>query len=754
MARLLDEALAAIERGWALTPLRGKVPQLRAWTGQPKPDEADVRRWVADGLNLGLRTGPISGVLVVDRDRLAAQLDLPRTPTVETPGDGQHFYFIYPPGPDIGNSASKLAPHVDIRGDGGQVVFPGSTHPNGGTYRWSVSPSEAPLAPPPEWVLKKLRTVTLAPEPIPTDSYARAALVREAARVRCAPEGKRNDTLNTAAFSLGQLVAGGELDEPEVRAELEAAAILAGLPEREATRTISSGLAAGLQRPRRAKSSSTVVRVQSAPKRVEDVVLIPGSHTLPTGEYVEVSPADFAHSTFTALPPDVIYRRGGVPGEIVDHKFRELTQHRARLLASQHIRFGAGVAPKKDEDEPTIVFRSISQDHGNLLSAGAASHPRVRSLDLLTPYPVLLRDWTVSPPGWADGVYYTGTEAPEPERDVDTIRAVLADLVVDFPFASDADRENFYGLLLTPLIRHAIGGPAPLHIIESGMERTGKTKLAETVFGGTILGAPTPVFQLGRYEEEREKRIFAILLAGETISLLDNLSDRIDSPALASLLTANVYRGRTLGRSHVAALPNLLTVVATANHPQASPEIAKRVVPISLETPPNPESRTDFRHPDLRRYVASQRGAVLACLLGMVANWRSEGSPSGSVAFGGFEEWSDTVGGVLALHGFSGWLTNAQDWRGSSDELSPQIDALVAAWAGTMRTRMSAAELFDLAVKEGLFPECTDRDSRAAAMTSLAKLVLSKLPGRPSGDHRIRTSRCKGAKVYRLERLT
>jgi hypothetical protein len=47
------------------------------------------------------------------------------------------------------------------------------------------------------------------------------------------------------------LVAGGELDEALVEDELLAAALDSGLPEREATASIRSGLHAGFREPRR-----------------------------------------------------------------------------------------------------------------------------------------------------------------------------------------------------------------------------------------------------------------------------------------------------------------------------------------------------------------------------------------------------------------------------------------------------------------------------------------------------------------------
>ena len=80
-----------------------------------------------------------------------------------------------------------------------------------------------------------------------------AALRAESARVRAAPVGTRNSTLNRAAFNLGQLVAAAMVARDVVEAELEAAAADSGLPDREIARTIRSGLEAGMQNPRESR---------------------------------------------------------------------------------------------------------------------------------------------------------------------------------------------------------------------------------------------------------------------------------------------------------------------------------------------------------------------------------------------------------------------------------------------------------------------------------------------------------------------
>lgn len=80
--------------------------------------------------------------------------------------------------------------------------------------------------------------------------YGLRALEGECGRVRGAVEGTRNDTLNQAAFNVGQLVHAGHLDGDTARLRLADAAAAAGLPRAEADRTIASGFRGGHAKPR------------------------------------------------------------------------------------------------------------------------------------------------------------------------------------------------------------------------------------------------------------------------------------------------------------------------------------------------------------------------------------------------------------------------------------------------------------------------------------------------------------------------
>jgi Bifunctional DNA primase/polymerase, N-terminal len=283
---LLRSALAAALRGWYVFPcaVGGKRPALRGnWQDLATTSPDQIRDWWNRAqYNVGIACGP-SGLVVID-------LDLPRdddeeaangllfplsgadilsglawqhgerypggTYIVDTPSGGCHLYFSAAGDDRVRNSAGAVGPHIDVRADGGYVVGAGSRI--GGRAYSARGPR--PAAPLPSWLAPLVRDSYVPPEVpvqrLPVDdsvqgrAYAMAALRAETERVASARPGTRNDTLNRAAFSLGQLVTAGLLPPIPVITSLIDAARYAGLPEDEAVRTVRSGMAAGARKPR------------------------------------------------------------------------------------------------------------------------------------------------------------------------------------------------------------------------------------------------------------------------------------------------------------------------------------------------------------------------------------------------------------------------------------------------------------------------------------------------------------------------
>jgi hypothetical protein len=167
---------------------RGKVPLIADWPQRATSDAAQISAWIDDGANLGVALGAWHGrwLVVLDIDRHhggadgidslveleARHGDMPPTWEAESPGGGLHRWFAI--NCEIRNSS--LAPGIDIRGAGGQVVVEPSEHPNGGRYEWAPghAPWEREIAEAPEWLAEML-----APPPAvePTRERRRAPLL-------------------------------------------------------------------------------------------------------------------------------------------------------------------------------------------------------------------------------------------------------------------------------------------------------------------------------------------------------------------------------------------------------------------------------------------------------------------------------------------------------------------------------------------------------------------------------------------------
>lgn len=267
----------ASARQWKVFPLapREKTPITAHGLKDGTADIAQIQRWWSQTptANIGIATGHASGFFVVDVDgdegmQTLASLEDEHGPiktrSATTGGGGKHLLF-QTIGVPIRNRA-KLLPGIDVRGDGGYIVAPPSIHPNGQTYRWDDEAVE--IAPAPPWLIELLfgesesakdsardgapieAPQIVSPSANGHTRYAAKALEAELALVQQAPEGTRNDTLNRAAFNLGQLVAAGVLERTGVERALEMAASTAGLTEREIRATVRSGIEGGMKQPR------------------------------------------------------------------------------------------------------------------------------------------------------------------------------------------------------------------------------------------------------------------------------------------------------------------------------------------------------------------------------------------------------------------------------------------------------------------------------------------------------------------------
>ena len=160
-------ALEAATRGWRVFPLLAKDLPIRGWQSAATTDPVQIGAWAQQFPGFAIKCGRDSGLFVLDDDREKNDLEpyAPDEPLPDTfraqgqSGKGMRHFFAWPSdGEPVPNSVSKVAPHVDIKGQGA-----GTDEGDGSGYVvcWGSFGGrpvhDAPLAEPPAWLLAAAR---------------------------------------------------------------------------------------------------------------------------------------------------------------------------------------------------------------------------------------------------------------------------------------------------------------------------------------------------------------------------------------------------------------------------------------------------------------------------------------------------------------------------------------------------------------------------------------------------------------------
>ncbi len=147
----------------------GKHPQYRGWQERASSDLELASRW-SSTRNIGIRTGEVSGIFVVDLDgrggiddlevlKTELNFEIPPTPIARSgSGTGMHLFFKWPVEGEVCGWAKIKGTKIDTRGTGGFVVAAPSIHKSGNRYEWlSGFDLEVAECPPPllAWILEE-----------------------------------------------------------------------------------------------------------------------------------------------------------------------------------------------------------------------------------------------------------------------------------------------------------------------------------------------------------------------------------------------------------------------------------------------------------------------------------------------------------------------------------------------------------------------------------------------------------------------
>jgi hypothetical protein len=168
MQDFLTTALDYADRGYMVFPCvpGEKKPLTSRGLLDATTDAGQIEAWWTQysNANIGIAT---TGLIVIDidgadnswlADDVDKQTDLAQVVSL-TPSGGRHHIFRQPEGRNWRNTASRIAPKVDTRANGGYIVAPSSIV-NGKPYRWApgmeLSMPAVELPEPPAWLVEIL----------------------------------------------------------------------------------------------------------------------------------------------------------------------------------------------------------------------------------------------------------------------------------------------------------------------------------------------------------------------------------------------------------------------------------------------------------------------------------------------------------------------------------------------------------------------------------------------------------------------
>jgi hypothetical protein len=569
-----------------------------------------------------------------------------------------------------------------------------------------------------------------------TTAYGRKPLEDECARVATAKEGTRNDELNRAAFALGQLVAGGEVDEVEARDGLYNAALANGLIDddgvKAALKTIESGLRDGMGEPRSAPEQEDR-RSRSGRRRQSET----GSHTRARGPDGQDGEADEK----AVQPRDdetvVIYCTGGAL-----HK--NATDAEAALIAAGTQFYTRGhciVMPIVEEVDAARagktkvarvkdVAQDCMTDYLSRVATFMKFDRRIEQFVKCNPPPhvaktVLSRDgeWNfkriagvittqtmrrdgtiLGEPGYDPETKLLLMDPPSiptvPDRpspdEAENALALLHNLLAGFPFTDDESRTVALSGLITPVVRGAMT-VAPLHAITAPSAGTGKSYLVELCYA-IATGQVPPALAAGRTEEETEKRLASAVIAARSIIAIDNLNGELGGDLLCQLVERPMVSVRPLGVSKLIDVESRATVFANGNNIIPRGDIVRRTLLCTLDANMERPEQRHFKTNPLSQIMAD-RGKYIAAALTIVRAFLTAGRPSMPPPLASYDEWTTMVRAPLMWLGCEDPVKTQEKARDSDPELIifSAVMAQLVNLIGPGHEKMTAGQIKDAA---------------------------------------------------------
>jgi hypothetical protein len=305
-----------------------------------------------------------------------------------------------------------------------------------------------------------------------------------------------------------------------------------------------------------------------------------------------------------------------------------------------------------------------------------------RAIDMVTKAPIYMPDFSLTAPGYNDGgpgahVFYAGELIK-----VSDSRETIDQFLNAIPFASEADRTNALGAALLTMCRHHWPGAKPIIPVTSSKSHGAKGTVVDFIAGegsvATVDYQPTNWAMerafVGTVKTNPEAAVYNVdngrICRGER-RIASAFLERISTDPQPTLFSTGT--GPPLRRH------NDFIICITTNEGTLSSDLMNRALPIRLEPTGNVEDRI-AKLGNLRLdFLPANRHKLAAEVRAMVGRWKAAGCPLDQTLHHPFTPCMRTIGGILQVSGYRGFLQNYTTRRAIDDPVRRAIGILGAA---------------------------------------------------------------------------
>jgi len=236
-------------------------------------------------------------------------------------------------------------------------------------------------------------------------------------------------------------------------------------------------------------------------------------------------------------------------------------------------------------------------------------------------------------------------------QEVIKAKSIIHEVISEYPFETELDYSVAFAAILTSVVRRVLP-TTPFFAIDATKNGSGKSLLAECI-AIIATGKAPPLINLPPYDpKEEEKRFDSVLMAGDSIIVIDNIEHQIKSERLCTIGTQTIVSARILGFSKVLNLPSNSMWMFTGNNLSFAGDITRRVLKCRIDPKvENPEERTFKKN--CKEYTINNRSKIIESIITILKSYLQATNKPKLSPYGSYDEWSKFIRGAciwLGLH--------------------------------------------------------------------------------------------------------